>query len=160
MPAAPPAANRGTPENRGYGNYWGHGVTGGAQNMFKHSATAYLMGHFGDPGTHTRSLSSRQDDGSDTSHMKSMILLVDLTANTREGRLCWLRRQDSNLGSRIQSPLPYLLATPERKCARTQTKWLSSAPLVLLDSPAQGGFILSPFELWTRSSIPHGLSGG
>ena len=25
----------------------------------------------------------------------------------------WLRRQDSNLGSWIQSPLPYRLATPE-----------------------------------------------
>ena len=27
--------------------------------------------------------------------------------------LCWLGRQDSNLGSRDQSPLPYRLATPQ-----------------------------------------------
>lgn len=32
-----------------------------------------------------------------------------------KGRSCsWLGRQDSNLRSRIQSPLPYRLATPHR----------------------------------------------
>ena len=28
----------------------------------------------------------------------------------------WLGRQDSNLGSRDQNPLPYRLATPQRTC--------------------------------------------
>jgi hypothetical protein len=45
-------------------------------------------------------------------------ILEELGSLTRARKLCnindlyWLGRQDSNLGSRDQSPLPYRLATP------------------------------------------------
>ena len=65
--------------------------------------------------------------------------------------LVWLGRQDSNLGSRDQNPLPYRLATPHHACSEA-----APAPGEPSDStggPASGGagcrrISIGPFRQW------------
>jgi hypothetical protein len=45
------------------------------------------------------------------------------SGGAREMASAWLGRQDSNLGSWIQSPLPYRLATPEWYCGDVHVGW-------------------------------------
>src|SRR5437899_1967228 len=72
-------------------------------------------------------------------------LKASLLSGARDG---WFRGKDSNLRSRIQSPLPYLLATPEKGC------------LVWARSPRSGRRALEATEYAKRLGGPHGLHPG
>src|SRR2546423_15301105 len=62
----------------------------------------------------------------------------------------WLGRQDSNLGSRDQNPLPYHLATPQRGLQRNRVSAADGGRVGKADTASMVGAAKRGLSTWLR----------